>query len=405
MSLSVYAYEGRNQSGTPVVGKCRAYQREDAMRVLREHGIAVTTLEQKKAEAVVGDSTIELDGPMLALFYRQLQAMLSAGVPLPRALATMRAHTREPHWVAVCSTLELAVRRGQTLAEACALFPLVFGAPHIAMLRAAERGGLVPDVLRDLCAWTEQAIRVQRKIREVSMYPAFILLTAIVTVLALVHFSMPQIVSLAADLNTDLPLITYLVQAVASTLSTLLLLGAVLGMGLWFCSPAVRRRAINSSVRHLLDRGGLLRLIARRVSADVALLRALRLLGPLLGAGVHMPSALMLSARVDGSPELTAALEHAAGAVRFGQPLAQAMGAHGKIFSRQVVAYIEAGETSGRLPYMIGKACENIELDTKVRLATLPAVIEPLCMLFLGTVVAIILLSVLVPLYGALGNL
>jgi len=343
-----------------------------------------------------GQATLRVSRHDLLTFTRQLAGLLKTGVPILRALRTLREQTNDRRMIRMVAELEDRVRNGVMLSDALEVFPRIFPPLYVGMIRAGEAGGAVDEILRRLAQAQEDEDEVRGKVQAALAYPGLVLVLGAISVVVLLTYFMPKIAALFAHTPQALPWPTRILIGTSAVLvrhGIWVLLGMVaLGFaGAGLCRSAAGRRAVDRMVLRVPLVGRFLR--------DADLARLARTLALLIETGVPIQRALNLSAGALRNSVLRDDLNEVSRVtVQQGGTLASGLKNLPRIpaFLTHLVA---VGEESGRLDEALMEAARfyNLELTTGVRLMT--NLLEPLLILLVGAVVGFVIFATLLPIF------
>lgn len=327
----------------------------------------------------------------LALVTEQIATLLTAGLPLERALDLLAAQPATRSHGRFSSNLLTSIRAGRSFADALAAEP---GVPsyYIGVVRAAERGGRLRDGLSDLAGTLRRSESVRQQLVAALTYPAIVLATSIGALFIVLTGVIPEFEPIFAGEEHRLPWLTRAVLALSRLVNNhggLLLLGftiATLVALLALRQPAARQRLGALAAR--LPGSDL----ARRHAAA----RLLRVLGSMLSNGVPLAEALELTTGRFGWRSLVQA---AAQSVREGAALSAAL-ARDPRFPRTAVRLIEVGEESGDLAGMSLHAAGLLETETRARVDRVVAIANPVAVILLGGLVALLIMGVMLGIFS-----
>jgi type II secretory pathway component PulF len=340
----------------------------------------------------------------LALFCRQFAAYLDAGVDLVKALTSLERQFGRTALGPVTGRMLLAVRRGDALSEAMAREPQAFDALFLSMIKVAEARGGVPETLRMLSHHFEARQNLIRQARSAMIYPIAVLLVAAFVVALITIWLLPMFVSMLKDISgrAELPLPSRVLIAFSNFVQALgwWLLPLVL-----ILTPIVVYRIYRTHLgKRVMDELALwvpvLGLFLRKLETT----RFARTLASLLGAGVDIGSSLDLTADVMQLDPMRRTLRRARQEVKDGSELSEAL-AGSRRFGADVVAIIESGEETGRLPESLEKLADDYEEQVAYMVRNMGQLVQPLLMIVLGGVVLFIILAVLLPYIAIITNL
>ena len=342
----------------------------------------------------------------LATFCGQFATYQDAGVDLIRSLTSLQKQFAHRALGPVIGRMQAATRGGDTLADSMTREPQAFDKLCLAMIRVAEARGGIPETLRLLSRHYEARQRMIRQARSAMIYPTFVLTIALTVVLLLSIYILPQFASMLADLarggRAELPLPSRVLMAFS---------GFMTRVGWWLVPLAAIGGAFGAVMWYRTDRGkealdGLsmyvpvLGKIRRKIETG----RFARTLGALLNAGVDIGSSLKLTGGVLALPAYRRAVEGTRGMVREGSELSTALGETHR-FGYDVIAIVESGEESGRIPEALDKLADDYEEQVEHMVKNLGQLVQPILMVAMGGVVLFIILAVMLPYIQALTSL
>lgn len=329
----------------------------------------------------------------LATFCRQAAAYLDAGVDLGRALAALQKQFARTALGPVIGRLITAVRGGSELAEAMTAEPQAFDSLFLSMVRVAEARGGLPETLRRMAHHYEARQRMIRQARSALIYPVIVIVTVGAVGWLLTAFVLPKLVDLLADMTRGrggLPTPTRILMSISSFIQWIgwwaIPLGVIVAgyLLLRFYRTPPGKAAIDELALAVPGVGGLIR------SLDTA--RFARTLAALLDAGVDYGQALDLTAEVVQTSPMRRAVRGARSEVLEGVELSAALDASRR-FPMDVVAMVQTGEESGKLPESLDKLADNYEEKVERMVQDIGSLIRPLVILVVGGIVFFIALA------------
>ncbi len=405
MSAPLYRYTARTAAGELVRGAMEAPDAQAVLASLRTRALFVTALDRESALARTVARPMGLGAPRrraLLAFFRSFATLIRAGVPMRRALEVAIERSADAVLRESLRSVLAEIEHGSALSDALAKHPKAFAPLYVAMIRAAEAGGILDDVLERLAAFLEREAELRKKVRAALAYPAVVLSAALGLVLFLIARIVPMFAQMFEAFHVELPLTTRLLlglgQALQQPLSwALALAGGALGAAALGTFARSRRGAL------ALDRLRLRLPVVGPLLGKAITARIARMLATLLRAGIELVGAIEVVRPVAGSPTYAAALERVAVALREGDALTSPLQAT-RLFDPLALALIRVGEETGQVDEMLLKAAAYFETDVEAAIATLGAVVEPLLIGALGGVVGFIVFSVFIPLYSLIGS-
>jgi general secretion pathway protein F len=393
--MPAFRFEAATAAGKIERGIVDADSPRQARGLLRDRGL--TPIDVNPMEERTGSATVTV-GPKLrdadlALVTRQLASLLSARLPLERALAAVIEQADR----AVIRNRFAAVRSevvgGQTLAQSMAKYPRDFPEVYRALIAAGEQSGDLGMVMSKLADYVESRTALAQRVTLAFTYPAIVTVVALAVVVALLTYVVPQVVGVFAQTKQQLPLLTVMLIAVSDFIRSWGWLVALLGVG----GFAAWRWALRSpSVRMGWHRRVLGLPMFGRLVRGVNTARFASTLAILTGSGVPLIRALDAGAQTLGNDALRANVADAIARVREGAPLSRALAAGGH-FPPVMVHMIASGEATGELADMLDRAARTLSLEVERRTLTMTSLLEPMLILIMGGIVLMIVLAVLLP--------
>ena len=333
-----------------------------------------------------------LDARALALATRQL-ATLIAVVPVEEAVRTLALQGEKPKVRRCLEAVHKGVVEGRRLSEAMGEQGRAFPPLYRAMIAAGESSGALQPILERLADGLEREQEVRGKVITALVYPAALAVVALAVITALMTFVVPKVVDQFTSMNQQLPLLTRIIIGISHAMrdwgwvAALVLVCAGALAGLALRRPALRLRADTA----------LLRLpVIGRLIRDLHAARMARTLSTMIASGLPVLEGLNLTARTVSNTRLAAATRTMAEVVREGGSLSGAM-RRADVFPPLLVHMTASGESSGRLEPLLDRAADYMDREFATFTAVMLSLIEPGIIIVMGGVVALIVLSILLP--------
>ncbi|QSX73603.1 type II secretion system F family protein [Lysobacter arenosi] len=398
--MPLYHYKALNPRGELLDGQMEAASNAEVVARLQEQGHL--PVEAKLASEASGASvwkglfkTRPFAGARLVQFTQQLATLLGAGQPLDRALTILLELPEDELARRTIGDVRDAVRGGSSLSSALERQHGTFSRLYVNMVRAGEAGGSLHETLARLADYMERTRALQGRVINALIYPAILLVMVGLSLLFLLGYVVPQFAAMYESLDAQLPLFTQIVLGVGLFVRDWwIVLLVVPALALWWFD----RKRRDPVFREAFDAWLLQRRFAGALVAKVETARLARTLGTLVRNGVPLMAALGIGRNVLGNRVLAADVAAAAEEVKNGVALSTALG-RGKRFPRLALQMIQVGEESGTLDTMLVKTAETFEQETALALDRMLAAMVPLVTVVLATVVGMVVLAVLTPLY------
>ncbi|MGZ9098205.1 MAG: type II secretion system inner membrane protein GspF [Brevundimonas sp.] len=334
----------------------------------------------------------KLDSRTLALTTRQLATLVSVA-PVEEALRTIALQADRPAVRQVLEGVHGGVMEGRRLSDAMALQGQAFPPLYRAMVSAGETSGALEPILERLADGLERDQLVRGKVITALVYPAVLAVVALGVITALMVFVVPKVVDQFDSMNQTLPLLTRLVIGVSDLMRDWGWLGATL-VGLAAVAGVFALR--NPAFRLRVDTAILRLPLIGRLTRDLHGAKMARTLSTMIAAGLPVLEGLTITARTVSNRRLRLATETMADAVREGGGLSAAM-RRADVFPPILVHMTASGESSGRLEPMLERAADYLEREFSTFTAVMLSLLEPAIIVVMGGVVALIVLSILLP--------
>lgn len=396
--MTAYRYEALNAQGSLETGVVHADAPRAARAQLRDQGFTPLAVEALGEDAPAGAPAAakrrlfkSLERAMLT---RQLASLLTAGLPVEKALAALLDDLPKAPQRDAMAQVRAEVQAGASLAQALSRFERDFPADVTAVIGAGEQSGQLGTVLSRLADDLEAADQLRGKLLGAALYPAIVSAVAVVMVVFLMSFVVPQVASVFAAREQALPALTRLMLATSAFVRSWgLAIGVACALGAVAAVVAYRQSA---SWRLRVDAAWLRLPLAGSLMRDYHNARLASTLGLLSSAGLPILKALHSAAHALGNHALRADVLNAQGLVREGASLAAALQGQTHV-ARWVVLFARLGEQTGQLGPMLSQAARQNADRVQRKALALATVLEPLLILAMGLMVLTIVLSVLMP--------
>lgn len=335
----------------------------------------------------------------LVMFTRQLSAMVGAGVPLLRALGSLEEHSDSPALKKVVSEIFRDVQSGQPLADALERHPNVFNDVYVNMVRAGEAAGILDEILKRLALQQEKSATMRKKIKSAMTYPMVLVVITVLAFFGLMLFVIPQIGKIIKDLggpDAELPILTQIMLGISGFITSFwfILIPVIVG-AVWLVLRYIRTPRGKRQFHALILRVPGVKTIVSKV----AVARFARTFSALMGAGVAVLEALDVTARAVGNILYEESLIKAAEQVKNGATLSSIIEKE-PLFPPIVAQMLAVGEETGQTDTVLVKVADFYEEEVDVAIDGLSSIIEPVMIVFMGSMVGLIAASVMQPIAG-----
>jgi len=402
--MPAYSFEALTAEGGTRKGIIEADTARAARGMLRAQALVPLAVEPVGTGAKAGQSAATgwnatlwtkrvFDATALAVWTRQIAGLVTSGLPLERALTALADESDNLPQRHLVSHLRAEVNGGTPFAAALAQHPREFSATYCAVVGAGEHSGNLGLVLERLADDLEQSQQLKGQLVSAALYPAIVSVIAVVIVMFLLGYVVPQVAQVFAGSKRALPLLTVIMLALAGFIRnqgwTLLLAIALIAAGL-------RLAWTRAAFREKFDAAWLRLPVLGKLSRGYNAARFAGTLAMLAGAGVPILKALQAAADTLSNRAMRTDALDALVLVREGTPLASAL-SNKKRFPGLLSMFARLGEQTGQLPLMLDRAARQLGTEVQRRALQLATLLEPLLIVAMGLVVMLIVLAVLLP--------
>ena len=387
----LYTWEGKDKTGKVVRGEIRATGDAMVQAMLRRQGIQVSKV--KKHKMTRGGRISDKD---IALFTRQLATMMKSGVPLLQAFDIAMKGSGNPALSRLLNDIRTDVETGLNLSQAFAKHPVHFDKLFCNLVAAGEQAGILDSLLDRIATYKEKILAIKSKIKSALFYPAAVVVVAGLVVSVMMLFVIPEFKSVFSSFGADLPAPTMMVIAMSDFFvqSWYLVFGALIGAIVFIAWSYKRSTAMQIALDRMLLRFPVIGPIIRK--ATVA--RWTRTLSTMFAAGVPLVEALDSVGGAAGNHVYLVATRQIQSDVSTGTSLTLAMQTS-DVFPTMVVQMVSIGEESGQLDAMLSKVADFFEQEVDDAVAGLSQLLEPLIMVFLGTIIGGLVVAMYLPIF------
>ena len=392
--MANFRYTAKNEDGKAVSGLLQADNEPALLRILSEQGlfpIQVTVADDAERKRI--GSRKRIKSQQIGQMFGQMSDLLRSGMPMLRTMKTLEKTAVDRGMISVIRDLREGVSEGRTLAEAIADSGDVFESLHSAMIRAGEEGGFLEDVLDNLAQYIERKDELRGRVLGMMLYPMLLLTIGGLIIIALLMVIIPRFKPYFV--NIELPVLTRVLFFVSDFLTghfvLLISIIVLLVVAGYFAFRSETGRLFLETLRYKAPMIG-------NINRAVSTTRFCRILGMLLKNGVHILEALTISRDATGSMALASSIDEAIAAVRDGKPLAAPLRSSGQ-FDIEITEMIAVAEESNRMETSLVSIADSLERRTNRKIDITLRLIEPLILVIMAGLVAIIAVGLLYPVF------
>ncbi|MDH4179022.1 MAG: type II secretion system F family protein [Armatimonadota bacterium] len=402
--MPTYRYSAMDQNGRTVTGTLEADSFELVRTKLSDLSYHVLSIKQaRNAGGFKGafNNMQRVGLRDLVVFSRQFATMIDAGLSVVKCLDILQKQTRNPKMKEVIGEVKRDVAGGMSLTEAIQKHPRIFSPLYVNMMRSAEAGGILDQVLNRLSGFLEKEQETRNKIKSAMMYPAVVFCFATLMLLGLLFFVLPKFKGIFETMGLDLPLTTKLMLNSSTYMKNYWYIYLVVIAG-----SVVLFRVFGQTERgkYAIDAAKLRVPIFGDLILKTAVSRFARTFGTLITSGVPVLRALEIVSETAGNRVISETVVRAKHSIKEGEKISTPLFGS-KIFPVMVTQMIAIGEETGRLDQMLEKVSNFYDDEVDNTLKGLTSLIEPLMIVGLGLIVGFIAVSVISPIYSLVGSL
>lgn len=399
--MPVFKYQGFDEKGNAISGTVEAVSRDVLIKTLAAKGEfptkineeETTTKEQVKTVTLVKSRKISREE--IEVFTTQLASMLKAGVSLAPSIQDLAENTENLKFKKILLNVQQSLLSGKSFSESLSGFPKIFPAVYLSMIKAGEAGGKLPEVLERLAFTIKREVELINKIRTALTYPLVLTLVALAVITFILTNFVPKFIDIFRKMGIPLPLPTFILYKASLYFKILFFpLLAVLVILVFILKAFLNTKAGKT----IYDEIALNLPFLGNLHLKVCALRFLRTLGTLYSSGVPILDSINISKETLNNVVLEKRISATLSSISKGEDLSSTF-RKTNIFSPLVLRMINTGEKSGSLQQMLNNSAEFYDVEIETTLQRLTALLEPMILLIMGSLVAFIMASTLMPMF------
>jgi type IV pilus assembly protein PilC len=401
MSMTTYAYKGRDNGGKIVKGKVEAPSEAAAVARLRTMAIAPIEVDASTAgtglqmELNLGFLNKGVGLKDLAIMSRQMATMVGAGLSLLRTLTILAEQTENKKLASTLMAVRTMVEQGSSLSESMARQGRVFPPIMIHLVRAGETGGFLDQSLDSVAMTFEKDVKLRQTIKSALTYPVVVLIMALLSVVGMVTFIVPVFENMFANLGGDLPIPTQILVVISHNMFWI---APIVAIGLVAFTWWWRRNKHEDKIRAVVDRWRLKIPVFGPLFQKVAIARFARNFSTMTKSGVPILQSLAIVGETSGNWVIENALRNVQDSVRSGRSIAAPL-AEEPVFPAMVTQMIAVGEDSGSMEQMLAKVADFYDDEVQSTTEQLTSLIEPLMIAVIGILIGGMIVALYMPIF------
>ncbi len=394
--MPIFKYIAKDFGGTSRYGSVDARTKDLALNLLKTQGLTVISLEEKK-ESIV-DAILNFRGVPageVVSFTRQLSTMISAGLPISRALEVLASQAPNPGFKKILMDILRSVEGGSTLSAALGRYPMVFSPTYQSLVHAGETSGKTDEILKRLATTLEADRELTSKFKAAMVYPVIVFMAMIGVFFILMIFVVPKLADMYKGLNVPLPAVT---QAMITTSDIMvrfkfiiILIGIGIVLAFRYFLKTEEGRFISNELMFRLPVFG-------RINKQKELAQFMRTLALLMSAAIPIVEALAIVSTVASTQAFKKAAVEASKQVEKGNPLSQYFKSN-PIFPVVVGQMASVGEETGKTDEVLERVALFYDNEVDHLIKGLTSALEPIILVMLGGMVGFLIISIITPIY------
>jgi type IV pilus assembly protein PilC len=405
--MSTFAFRAVDIAGVPARGALEATTKAHVSEMLRQRGLIVLDISEEREAFKIEDLVKRfksVDMRDLAVFSRQFATLVAAGMPMLRTLYTLEDQTEDEQLKEAIVGIRQDVEAGSSLATAMERHPDVFDRLYRAMIRSGESSGRLEEALDRVAFQIEKLDALRRQVRSAMVYPAFVFTFAVAAMAAVVAFIVPVFAGIFEELASEspgesaqLPFLSRITVGISHGLTSywyaIIGLSGALAFGFFQWKKSERGRRQWDRFK--------LRLPARLgdVIHKVALARWSRTFAGAVASGVPILQAIQITGQTSGNTVIEESMENVYESVQQGGSIAGPI-ERDPHFPPMVSHMVAVGEDTGQMETMLLKIADFYEAEVDAKVKALTSLLEPLMIIFVGSVVGFIVISMYLPIFS-----
>ncbi len=401
-----FKYQVKDEDGIIQKGKVEASNKKSATEILQKSGLYIVSLEEvRKMDLSLDTLKLKFAGGIskkdIAIFSRQLAVMIESRVSLVQSLLTLASQTPNPKLREALLSIAKSVEEGNPLSEACASYPKIFSLFYVSLLKSGEASGGISESLYYLSDHLEREYNLLSNIKGAMVYPVLVLCVLLVAIIIIIFGVIPPFASILEDIGGEPPFITSLMIGFYSFLRNFgwLVILALIGL-ISFIIYYVR----TDKGKIFFDENIIKTPIIGTFLQKVYLIRFAENISTLIEAGVPITKAINITKEIIGNFTYMQILEEAEKRVLAGEKISSVLVEHPRFIPVFVSQMVKVGENTGQLQKTLKEIVGFYQKEVERGVETFMTLVEPILIIFLGVVVAFLVISVFMPLYSMIGT-
>ena len=406
--MAIYSYTAKSFNGQNKAGTIETENEKTLAHILRQEGYILIkaqlaqTSPKKKGSVDLFANFRKVSLVDKIFFTRNLQIMITAGMPLPKALRVLSEQTQNKKFEKAIKDIENEVIKGQTLSDSLSRHRNIFQDLFISMIKVGEESGTIEKVLKNLTYQMEREKELVSKVKGAMTYPLVILVLMVLIGIAMMVIVVPKLMSVFKEMNVELPATTRFIMGMGGFFSKYWYgLFIVFGLGYLAKRGLSKSKSFKKNIDGLILRVPVISEIIKKINTATTA----RTLGSLIDAGVPIVKSLEIVADTMGNYYYNEAILKSAREVQKGKKLSDSLNPYQNIYPSIMIQMIAIGEETGDTSGILTKIADFYEEEVSNITKNLSSIVEPVLMVIIGVAVGFFAISMLQPMYSMMGSI
>ncbi|EJL6618286.1 type II secretion system F family protein [Vibrio cholerae] len=401
LPLKNYRWKGINSNGKKVSGQMLAISEIEVRDKLKDQHIQIKKLKKGNV-SLLARLTHRVKSKDITILTRQLATMLTTGVPIVQALKLVGDNHRKAEMKSILAQITKSVEAGTPLSKAMRTASAHFDTLYVDLVETGEMSGNLPEVFERLATYREKSEQLRAKVIKALIYPSMVVLVALGVSYLMLTMVIPEFESMFKGFGAELPWFTQQVLKLSHWVQAYSLWAFIAIAAAIFGLKALRKNSFQ--IRLKTSRLGLKFPIIGNVLAKASIAKFSRTLATSFAAGIPILASLKTTAKTSGNVHFETAINEVYRDTAAGMPMYIAM-RNTEAFPEMVLQMVMIGEESGQLDDMLNKVATIYEFEVDNTVDNLGKILEPLIIVFLGTVVGGLVVAMYLPIFNLMSVL
>lgn len=399
--LKNYRWKGINSSGKKVSGQFLAIRELEVRDKLKDQHVQIQRIK-KSSLSLITRLTHRATNKEITLLTRQLSTMLATGVPIVQALKLVADSHQKAEMKSIITQISKGVAAGTPISKAMRTASSLFDPLYVDLVQTGEQSGNLAEVFERLATYREKTEQLRAKVIKALIYPAMVMLVALGVSYLMLTMIIPEFELMFQGFGAELPWFTQQVLKLSHLVQAYSLVFVLLCIAIVFGFKLIRKKSFQFRLK--TSRLALTIPIVGGILCKASIAKFSRTLATSFAAGIPILDSLKTTAKTAGNLHFETAIQQVYRDTAAGMPMYIAMRNTGA-FPELVLQMVMIGEESGKLDDMLNKVATIYEFDVDNTVDNLGKILEPLIIVFLGTVVGGLVVAMYLPIFNLMSVL